>query len=104
MGKKMKGKKHDKGKNRLGLVWSGFINALEEVGRVGTFGAEKYGAGNWQHVKNGQERYTDAMLRHWTEIEKGNKFDKETKLLHLSHMAWNALAILELEKKKERLK
>lgn len=92
-----KGVKLDEGKNRLGLVFSGFSRALEEVGKVGTFGANKYTDNGWQTVENGQERYTDALLRHLFATFRGDWYDNESRLLHLSHVAWNALAILELE-------
>ena len=36
------GAKLDAGKNRLGLVLGGFSSALQEVGKVGTYGAKKY--------------------------------------------------------------
>lgn len=91
-----KGIKLDEGKNRLGLVFSGFAEALEEVGKVGTFGAKKYTDNGWQSVKNGQERYTDALLRHLFATFRDDLYDNESGLLHLSHVAWNALAILEL--------
>lgn len=82
-----KGIKLDKGKNRLGLVFSGFTKALEEVGKVGTFGAEKYTDNGWQFVENGQERYTDALLRHLFVTFRDDLYDNESGLLHLSHVA-----------------
>lgn len=88
------GAKDDFQKPRMGLVLLGFQNALTEVSRVGTFGAEKYSDGGWQHVDNGQERYTDAMLRH---VFADSDFDLESGMLHSAHAAWNALARLELE-------
>lgn len=90
------GAKLDAGKNRLGLVLGGFAMALEQVGFVGTYGAEKYTEHGWLSVQDGVERYTDAMLRHYLEECKGNKFDDDTMLLHAAHLAWNALARLEL--------
>ena len=35
-------------------------------------------------------------MRHYLKYQAGEVMDSETKLPHLSHMAWNALAILEL--------
>jgi len=89
------GAKLDAGKTRLGLVLGGFSRALEEVGRVGTFGAQKYTDDGWLDVPNGEARYTDAMLRHYM-AEDREIFDKETQLLHAAHLAWNALARLDL--------
>ena len=90
------GAKLDTGKNRLGLVLGGFSLALQEVGKVGTFGADKYLDNGWIHVENGIDRYTDAMMRHYMSEESGEKFDDETKLLHAAAVAWNALARLDL--------
>lgn len=90
------GAKLDAGKNRLGLVLGSFANALWAVGEVGTYGANKYSDHGWRSVPNGMERYADAMLRHYFTHERGDVEDPETELDHLAHMAWNALAVLEL--------
>lgn len=87
------GAKDDTDKPRMGLVLGGFHNALVEVAKVGTYGAAKYSDDGWQHVADGQARYTDAMLRH---IFGAGNTDPETGLLHMAHAAWNALAVLEL--------
>lgn len=88
------GAKLDLGKNRLGSVLRGFKHAIVEVGKVGTFGANKYTLDGWLDVPDGLERYTDAMLRHHFADE---PIDPESGLSHAAHRAWNALAILELE-------
>lgn len=90
------GAKLDAGKNRLGLVLGGFALALEQVGRVGTYGAQKYTADGWVSVPNGIERYTDAMYRHMLREAAGEAVDRDTGLLHAAHAAWNALARLDL--------
>lgn len=90
------GAKLDDGKNRLGLVLGGFSKALQEVGKVGTYGANKYTDNGWKSVPNGVERYTDAMYRHLLNEAIGERFDKDTGLLHAAHTAWNALAKLDL--------
>lgn len=101
------GAKLDAGKNRLSLVMFGFSRALQEVGRVGTYGANKYTDVGWMEVPNGQQRYTDAMFRHLLKEATGEEYDSDTLLLHAAHAAWNALARLELqlrsrEKEEER--
>jgi hypothetical protein len=90
------GAKLDAGKNRLGLVLGDFALALEQVGRVGTFGAKKYTDHGWISVPGGVERYTDAMYRHMLKEHTGEPVDFDTGLLHSAHTAWNALARLEL--------
>lgn len=89
------GAKLDAGKIRMGLIYSGFAAALEQVAMVGTFGANKYSDNGWKEVSNGKIRYTDAMFRHLTSEFKGEMFDSETNLLHAAHAAWNALARLD---------
>lgn len=91
-----KGAKLDAGKIRPGLVLGAFSRALTEVTKVGTFGAQKYTDNGWLEVPNGVERYTDAMLRHYLDEAQGVHTDPETGLLHAAHLAWNALARLEL--------
>jgi len=89
------GAKLDAGKPRLGLVLGAFANALVEVGKVGTYGAQKYTDNGWLDVPKGEARYTDALLRH-VFAETNETHDQDTQLPHAAHAAWNALARLEL--------
>ena len=92
------GKKNDRidGKVRMELLpWP----ELEEVARVYTAGAKKYGARNWMNLEDGYERYKGAMLRHLCEVEKGNIVDSDTGCLHAAQVAWNALAMLHFKMK-----
>lgn len=93
---KMKGIKHDQDKLKPRLIFEGMSKALEEVIRVGTFGANKYTENGWQTVDNGVNRYTDAMYRHLNKYAQGEEYDDESGLCHLSHAAWNILAIIQL--------
>ena len=86
----------DQGKPRAGLVLMSFGNALMEVSRVGSFGAEKYTPKGWLQVENGVERYLDSAFRHLLKMET-EPLDPQSGLRHLSHAAWNLLASLELE-------
>ena len=88
------GAKLDAGKPRLGLVFLGFSRALEAVGEVGTYGASKYSPKGWAEVPEGQERYTDAMLRHL--LAEATESVDVSGLPHAAQVAWNALARLEL--------
>jgi len=90
------GAKLDAGKPRPALVLGGFARALSAVTEVGTYGARKYTDNGWRTVPDGIERYSEAMLRHWLSEVKGEQYDLDTKLLHAAHLAWNALARLEL--------
>mgnify|MGYP003147075920 CR=1 FL=1 len=90
------GAKLDEGKNRLGLVFGGFSNALRNVGKVGTYGANKYTDNGWREVPDAIERYTDALLRHQIALLAGETIDFDSGLRHVDQVAWNALAIAEL--------
>lgn len=90
------GAKLDAGKNRLGLVLFGFSRALQAVGEVGTYGANKYTDNGWMEVPDGERRYTDALLRHLMKEAGGEFRDADTGLHHAAHSAWNALARLDL--------
>ncbi len=70
--------------------------ALMAVAEVCTYGAKKYSLGGWQHVDKGYSRYTGAMLRHLFE-----RTPDPSGLSHDAHVAWNALARLELRLRQE---
>ena len=91
------GVKLDQGKPRLDLVLGGFARALLEVGKIGTFGANKYTDHGWIDVPHGEQRYTDALLRHLLAERSGAQHDAESSLPHAAHVAWCALARLDLQ-------
>ena len=88
------GAKLDAGKPDASLLLH-FGAALLRVAAVGTYGAEKYTRGGWQHVDDGINRYTAAQLRHLL-AEHYETEDPDTGIEHAAHAAWNALARLEL--------
>jgi hypothetical protein len=90
------GVKHDSGKPRPTLVMRSMSRAIQAVIEVGEFGAKKYAEDNWLKVTYGQQRYTDAMLRHLLAEMHGVERDPDSGLLHAAHAAWGALARLEL--------
>ena len=90
------GAKLDSGKIRPTLIFRDMARALSAVAEVGTFGANKYSDGGWMYVPNAYDRYTDAMFRHYAKEASGEEFDKDSGILHQAHLAWNALARLEL--------
>ena len=92
-----KGKKYDSGKSMVGTLCRVFPRALLGVGQCIEFGTHKYpDPKNWVKVENAFNRYQDSMMRHYLKFLAGQEKDSETKLLHLKHMVWNALAVLEL--------
>ena len=99
--KKTLGMKHDGGKPRLELLPPA---AIEAVGRVLGYGAEKYAPGNWKHVADGQNRYLAASLRHVFAYLRGEELDSESGESHLAHAACSLLFILELKDHERRPK
>jgi hypothetical protein len=92
-----KGLKFDTGKPLVGTMLNVFPYALMEIGRVIEFGTHKYpDPNNWKLVNNAKVRYQDALMRHLLKHNQGKEIDEETGRSHLAHVAWNALAILEL--------
>lgn len=91
------GKKNDfiDGKLRWDLLP---LEEIEDVVKVYTAGSKKYGDNTWQLLDNGYQRYKAAMFRHLLEYEKGNKIDADTGCQHLAQVAWNAIALLWLDK------
>jgi hypothetical protein len=90
------GKKDDKGKPPVGMMFEYFPRALLSVAEVAGFGAGKYTRGGWISVPDGEHRYDDALGRHLLKRHIEGPDDLESHLKHLAHAAWNALAILEL--------
>ena len=91
------GAKLDQGKPMAGLLLD-FGLALLEMSKVATYGANKYSRGGWQHVDDGINRYTDAMMRHILEVSQlGDVNEEDGGVDRDAQIAWNALARLELK-------
>ena len=78
----MEGKKYDEETAKLYLLPP---KSILEVGKVLTYGADKYDAENWRKVDDLQNRYTSAALRHIFAHIDGEADDPETGLSHLAH-------------------
>ena len=92
------GRKDDQEKNRLDLIEPEFI---EGVGKVLTFGADKYEPNNWQKVEDAKDRYYAATLRHLIAWRKGEKTDPESGLNHLDHVACNIMFLQHFEREEK---
>lgn len=83
------GTKYDGGKVMFQLLYWSFI---EEMAKVMTYGAGKYGERNWQDgIK--VSRLWGATFRHLVAILKGEYMDKESGITHLAHAACNLMFI-----------
>lgn len=87
-------KRFDSEKIRLDLVPP---SLQEEVGKILTFGAKKYGDHNWRKGMN-WSRCIGSLKRHLSEFEKGIDRDFESGELHISHLLCNAAFLLEYYK------
>ena len=94
---KQGGCKLDKGKppGYRGLL-ALFPRAVSAVSLASAHGAAKYTWTGWREVPEGVERYSDALVRHLIAESKEGPLDHDSGLHHAAHVAWNALARLEL--------
>ena len=90
------GTKHDHGKPILGAVPP---HAELAVGRVLTFGSNKYARGNWDKVEDHENRYMDAALRHLNAHRRGEITDGESGESHLAHAACCILFMLDKQER-----
>lgn len=94
------GKKFDEDKLRLDLLST---TVLEDIGRVLTFGAKKYGDRNWESGIS-YSRCFGACLRHLFSWWSGEVRDKETNLNHLAHALCCLMFLLHYEQFPDRYK
>ena len=78
------------------------LEDVEDIVRVYTAGAKKYGPDQWQNLPDGIRRYKAALLRHLVEFDKGNEIDEETGCRTLAQVAWNAIAMLHISKQQKQ--
>ncbi len=87
--------KYDQGKNRLDLV---FPSIIEELGKVRTYGVQKYkDPDNWKRIDDAKQRYTAAAMRHFEAWRKGEIYDPESGIMHLSHCACNLMFLISIQ-------
>ena len=83
--------RHNGGKPELSYVLT-FPDALREVARVSTYGADKYERGNY--LKGAPlSQSVDCLLRHLLAWSQGEDTDPESGHSHLGHVVWNALRL-----------
>ena len=95
MKKREEGKKFDDGKPMLSLLPP---SAVEEVGKVLSHGASKYGKENWKLVNDFHDRYISACLRHIMQYQNGEVEDEESGLHHLAHAICSLMFIVQVDK------
>lgn len=70
------------------------VRALEELAKVYTSGAKKYGERNWEKGFN-WNRCLGAAMRHLFAFCKGEDFDSDSGCHHLSAVAFYCFALIE---------
>jgi hypothetical protein len=92
----MTGKKYDTNKLQWNLMDFTF---LDEMVDIMTFGANKYGANNWQGLDNAEARYFAAAMRHLSTYHQGDDVDRESGISHLAHAAVNIMFLAYFQRK-----
>lgn len=88
------GVKLDNEKPKLADMLFCFQEVLPELCKIYEFGTNKYGESNWKKVENGENRFKNALIRHFLS---NKKYDDETGVLETAHVAYNALMVLWFE-------
>jgi len=85
------GKRYNKGKTQLSLIPP---FSMEQLGKVLTFGAEKYDRNNY---RKGMKWSTviDSLERHLNDFKAGRDIDEESGLPTMAHVLCNAVFLLE---------
>lgn len=96
---KKEGSKFDEGKLRFDLIP---IYPLEELARVYTIGAKKYGDHNWRKGLK-WSRVIRAGIGHFYSWIRGEQYDLEDGQHHLSSVAWCVFTLMQYEKDKPEL-
>ena len=93
---KEEGKKFDDKKLRWDLLP---YAEVEDVVKILTHGAKKYGDENWKLVSKGRGRYLAAAMRHIVAWKKGEIVDRDTGVSHLAHAVCCLLFLMWIDKK-----
>lgn len=87
------GERKDDGKPRVDLLPA---DAMLYLGQVYAAGARKYTDRNWERGM-AYRKMLGPLMRHLFKWMIGERTDPETGLLHMGHVAWNALGLLSYE-------
>lgn len=79
------------GKPRYDLMPARLVN--DYYAKIADFGAQKYAARNWEKGLP-QSQIADSLQRHLWAYMEGEDLDQESKLEHVGHILWNAVALL----------
>jgi hypothetical protein len=88
-----KGLRYNEGKSRVDLIPP---DALLEVGKIYTYGANKYAPHNWEKGMNYSDMYA-SLQRHLLQFWDGETLDPESNQHHLTSVAFGVLGLLHFE-------
>ena len=85
----------NQGKTRFDLIpaWP-----LEELAKVYTYGTKKYSDDNYRKGMRWRVDVLGCVFRHIWKWVRGEKFDQESGLHHLSHACWNCFCLMIYER------
>lgn len=90
---KVQADRHNIGKPKLSYMLD-FPNAMAAHARICEGGAENYDKHNWKKGLPYTE-VEDSLLRHQLAFHNCEDNDSESKQLHMGHVMWNAMALIE---------
>jgi hypothetical protein len=88
------GVKYDIDKPKFSLMKH---DALLEMVKVLTFGAQKYSPDNWRKLDDARTRYFDAANRHMWQWFSNERYDSESGYHHLAHAMASLMFIMQMD-------
>lgn len=88
----MEAKHLDEGKTALQYIL--VFKGLDDVAKVGEFGAKKYGQFNYM-AGSSYMRFLGSCTRHLSAYIRGEDKDTESGISHLAHLVFDCLMLLE---------
>ncbi len=82
----------DEGKTALQYIL--VFKGLDEVAKVGEFGAKKYGQFNYK-AGSSYMRFLGSCTRHLAAFIRGENVDAESGISHLAHLIYDCLMVLD---------
>lgn len=84
------GLRYNAGKRRFDLIPPDALAALADLFTIGSL---KYAERNWEKGM-AYSNVISSLDRHWNDFKAGVERDPETGCLHITHVVWNAMALL----------
>lgn len=89
------GLRYDAGKPRYDLIPA---IPLDDLAALYEYGAKKYAERNWEKGMSWGRCFASLMRHAWA-FWRGENYDVESGFHHMTHVAWNAMALVEYSKR-----